>query len=156
VSYYDTEWGLPVHDEAGLFERMSLDGFQAGLSWLTILKKRERVREACAGLDAETVAGYGEAEIDRLLADAGLIGDRGEIAACVTNAARVLGLRDEGGLGRFIWFVRPADTPRPRTVAEILTAGPGSAALWRALERRGFRFVGLTTMYALREAIGMV
>ncbi|QUL79497.1 DNA-3-methyladenine glycosylase I [Brevibacterium sp. SMBL_HHYL_HB1] len=156
VSYYDTEWGLPVHDEAGLFERMSLEGFQAGLSWLTILKKRERFREAFAGFDPETVAGYGEAEIDRLLADAGIIRHRGKIEACINNAARVLELRDEGGLDAFIWSFKPADTPRPRTVAEIPTAGPESAALSKALKRRGFRFVGPTTMYALMEAIGMV
>ncbi|WP_426937118.1 DNA-3-methyladenine glycosylase I [Brevibacterium sp. LE-L] len=156
LSYYDTEWGLPIHDEAGLFERMSLEGFQAGLSWLTILKKRERFREVFAGFDSETVAAFGEAKIDALLGDAGIIRHRGKIEACISNAARVIELREDGGLDAFLWSFRPAQTPRPRTVAEVPTTGPESAALSKALKKKGFRFVGPTTMYALMEAVGMV
>src|SRR5699024_5562048 len=131
-------------------------GFQAGLSWLTILKKRERFREAFAGFDPETVAGYGQDEIDGLLADAGIIPHPGKTEACITTAPRVLELRDEGGRDASHSSFQPADTPRPRSVAVIPTAGPESAALSKALKRRGFRFVGPTTMYALKEAIGMV
>lgn len=156
LHYYDTEWGLPIHDEAGLFERMSLEGFQAGLSWLTILKKRERFREVFAGFDPEAVARFGEPEIAELLADPGIIRHRGKIEACINNAARVIELREDGGLDEFLWSFKPAETPRPRTIAEIPTTGPESVALSKALKKKGFRFVGPTTMYALMEAIGMV
>ncbi|WP_210603183.1 DNA-3-methyladenine glycosylase I [Brevibacterium oceani] len=156
LSYYDTEWGLPIHDEAGLFERMSLEGFQAGLSWLTILKKRDRFREVFAGFDPEAVARFGEPEIEELLRDAGIIRHRGKIEACINNAARVIELREDGGLDEFLWSFQPAETPRPRTLVEIPTTGPESVALSKALKKRGFRFVGPTTMYALMEAIGMV
>ncbi|WP_166973532.1 DNA-3-methyladenine glycosylase I [Brevibacterium atlanticum] len=156
LSYYDCEWGMPIHDEAGLFERMSLEGFQAGLSWLTILKKRDRFREVFAGFDPEAVARFGEPEIEALLADAGIIRHRGKIEACINNAARVIELREDGGLDEFLWSFQPDETPRPRTLAEIPTTGPESVALSKALKKRGFRFVGPTTMYALMEAIGMV
>ena len=156
LDYYDTEWGLPIHDEAGLFERMSLEGFQAGLSWLMILRKRERFREVFAGFDPEAVSRFGEAEIAQLLADPGIIRHRGKIEACINNAARVIELREGGGLDEFIWSFRPDETPRPRTVAEIPTTGTESVALSKALKKKGFRFVGPTTMYALMEAIGMV
>src|SRR5699024_1293023 len=118
--------------------------------------RRERFREAFGGVDPENVAGYGESELDGLLADAGIIRQRGKSEACINNAARVLALRDDGGRDSFISSFNPADTARPRTRPEIPTAGPESAALSRALKRRGFRFVGPTTMYALMEAIGMV
>ena len=156
LDYYDTEWGLPVRDESGLFERLSLEGFQAGLSWLTILKKRERFREVFAKFDAETVAGFGDTEIETLLSDPGIIRHRGKIEACIGNARAVLSMREEGGIADFIWGFRPEDTPRPRTVAEIPTTGEESVALSKALKKKGFRFVGPTTMYALMEAIGMV
>lgn len=156
LDYYDTEWGLPVRDESGMFERMSLEGFQAGLSWLTILKKRERFREVFAGFDAEAVAGFGEAEVATLLTDPGIIRHRGKIEACIGNAEAVLAMREEGGIADFVWSFRPEDTPRPRTVAEIPTTGPESVALSKALKKKGFRFVGPTTMYALMEAVGMV
>lgn len=156
LKYYDTEWGLPVRDESGLFERLSLEGFQAGLSWLTILKKRERFREVFSGFDAEVVAGFGATEIDGLLADPGIIRHRGKIEACIGNAQAILAMRDEGGIADFIWGFQPAETPRPVTIAEVPTTAPESTALSKALKAKGFRFVGPTTMYALMEAIGMV
>lgn len=156
LSYYDTEWGMPVRDESGLFERLSLEGFQAGLSWLTILKKRERFREVFAHFDAEAVAQFGEAEIESLLQDPGIIRHRGKIEACIGNAKATLAMRDEGGLADFIWSFQPEETPRPTSLAEVPTTGPESVALSKALKKKGFRFVGPTTMYALMEAIGMV
>ncbi|MCI4010349.1 DNA-3-methyladenine glycosylase I [Brevibacterium sp. ZH18] len=156
LSYYDTEWGMPVRDESGLFERLSLEGFQAGLSWLTILKKRERFREVFAHFDAEAVAQFGEAEIEALLQDPGIIRHRGKIEACIGNAKATLAMRDEGGLADFIWSFQPEETPRPTSLAEVPTTGPESVALSKALKKKGFRFVGPTTMYALMEAIGMV
>ncbi|RBP65478.1 DNA-3-methyladenine glycosylase I [Brevibacterium sanguinis] len=156
LEYYDTEWGLPVIDEAGVFERLSLEGFQAGLSWLTILRKRERFREVFAGFDPDAVAAYDEDDIARLLEDPGIIRHRGKIEACIGNARATIALRAEGGLSEFIWSFRPEETPRPLTVAEVPTTAPESVALSKALKKRGFRFVGPTTMYALMEAIGMV
>lgn len=156
LTYYDTEWGLPVRDESGLFERLSLEGFQAGLSWLTILRKRERFREVFAGFDAEAVAGFGETEVEALLADPGIIRHRGKIEACIGNARAIVDLRADGGIVDFIWGFQPEDTPRPATIAEVPTTAPESVALSKALKKRGFRFVGPTTMYALMEAIGMV
>ncbi|SMX76174.1 DNA-3-methyladenine glycosylase I [Brevibacterium aurantiacum] len=156
LSYYDTEWGMPVRDESGMFERLSLEGFQAGLSWLTILKKRERFREVFKQFDAEAVAEFGEPEIESLLDDPGIIRHRGKIEACIGNARATLALRDEGGLVDFIWSFQPEDTPRPRTLSEAPTTGPESTALSKALKKKGFRFVGPTTMYALMEAVGMV
>ncbi|MCM1011535.1 MULTISPECIES: DNA-3-methyladenine glycosylase I [unclassified Brevibacterium] len=156
LKYYDTEWGLPVRDESGLFERLSLEGFQAGLSWLTILKKRERFREVFADFDVDTVAGYGDAEVTALLDDPGIIRHRGKIEACIGNARAIIALRDSGGISELIWSFRPAQTPTPQTIAEVPTTSPESTALSKALKRRGFRFVGPTTMYALMEAVGMV
>lgn len=155
-TYYDTEWGMPVTDERGVFERLSLEAFQSGLSWLTILRKRERFREVFAGFDAEAVAGFGDTEIEALLSDPGIIRHRGKIEACIGNAQAILEMRSDGGIADFIWSFQPADTPRPATVAEVPTTGPESVALSKALKKRGFRFVGPTTMYALMEAIGMV
>lgn len=156
LTYYDTEWGLPVRDESGMFERLSLEGFQAGLSWLTILKKRERFREVFKHFDAEAVAEFGEPEIEALLDDPGIIRHRGKIEACIGNAKATLAMRDDGGLSDFIWSFQPETTPRPRTLSEVPTTSPESLALSKALKKKGFRFVGPTTMYALMEAIGMV
>ncbi|MCF2574003.1 DNA-3-methyladenine glycosylase I [Brevibacterium sp. UCMA 11754] len=155
-TYYDTEWGLPVRDESGMFERLSLEGFQAGLSWLTILKKRERFRQVFKDFDAEVVAEFGETDIESLLADAGIIRHRGKIEACIGNAKATLAMREEGGLGDFIWSFQPETTPHPRALSEIPTTSPESLALSKALKKKGFRFVGPTTMYALMEAVGMV
>ncbi|WP_377641767.1 DNA-3-methyladenine glycosylase I [Oryzobacter terrae] len=156
--YYDTEWGMPVRDERGLFERLSLEAFQSGLSWATILRKRPAFREAFHGFDPEVVAAYEDADVERLMADAGIVRNRAKVLATVTNARATVALRDdpEGDLAAFVWSFRPADTPRPRTYADVPTSSPESLALSRALKRKGFAFVGPTTMYALMEAVGIV
>lgn len=156
--YYDTEWGMPVRDERGLFERLSLEAFQSGLSWATILRKRPAFREAFHGFDPEVVARYGDADVERLMADAGIVRNRAKVLATITNARATLGLREdpEGDLAAFVWSFQPADTPRPRTYADVPTTSPESLALSTALKRKGFAFVGPTTMYALMEAVGIV
>lgn len=154
--YYDTEWGMPVSGENAHFERLALEGFQAGLSWATILRKRPAFREVFADFDVDTVAGYGEAEVDRLLADARIIRHRGKIEATIGNARATQSLRAEGGLVDFLWSYKPASTPRPQTIADVPTTSPESVAMSKALRAKGFRFVGPTTMYALMEAIGIV
>lgn len=154
--YYDTEWGLPVRDEHGMFERLSLEAFQSGLSWATILRKRPAFRSAFHGFDPEVVAAYGEADTARLLSDAGIVRNRAKVRATIGNAAATLRLREQGGLADLIWSFRPASTPRPRTLAEVPTQSPESVALAKALRRAGFRFVGPTTMFALMEATGIV
>jgi DNA-3-methyladenine glycosylase I len=157
-AYYDTEWGMPVRDEQGLFERISLEAFQSGLSWATILRKRPAFRAAFDDFDPEAVAGYGEADVERLMADAGIVRNRAKVLATLTNARATLALRDdpEGDLAAFVWSFRPADTPRPHTYAEVPTRSAESLALSKALKRKGFAFVGPTTMYALMEAVGIV
>jgi len=154
--YYDTEWGMPVRDEHGLFERLSLECFQSGLSWATILRKREAFRAAFSGFDPDAVTAFGPADIDRLLADSGIVRNRAKILATINNAAATIALRADGGLANFIWSFRPATTPAPRTIAEIPTTSAASAALSKALRQRGFAFVGPTTMHALMEATGMI
>ncbi|MCE1180538.1 MAG: DNA-3-methyladenine glycosylase I [Micrococcales bacterium] len=154
--YYDTEWGMPVRDEQGLFERVSLEAFQSGLSWLTILRKREAFRAAFSGFDPDAVAAYGDAEIVRLMADAGIVRNRAKILATIGNAQATVALREEGGLVGLIWSFQPDDTPRPRTISEVPTTSPESVALAKALRAKGFRFVGPTTAFALMEAVGMV
>ena len=156
--YYDTEWGMPVRDERGLFERLSLEAFQSGLSWATILRKRPAFRAAFDDFDPEAVAGYGEADVERLMADAGIVRNRAKVLATLTNARATLALRDdpEGDLAAFVWSFQPADTPRPHTYAEVPTTSPESLALSKALKRKGYAFVGPTTMYALMEAVGIV
>ncbi|PMB99137.1 DNA-3-methyladenine glycosylase I [Brevibacterium luteolum] len=154
--YYDSEWGMPVRDEAGLFERISLEAFQAGLSWATVLRKREAFREVFADFDPDTVARYTQADVSRLLDDARIIRNAAKIQATITNAQATIDLRADGGLPDLIWSFQPAETPRPCTFADIPTSSPESAALATALKARGFRFVGPTSAYALMEAIGMV
>jgi DNA-3-methyladenine glycosylase I len=154
--YYDTEWGMPVRDERGLFERISLEAFQSGLSWATILRKRPAFRTAFDDFDPDTVACYSEADVARLMADAGIVRNRRKIEATITNAQATVGVRDEGGLVDLVWSFRPSQTPAPTTYADVPTTSPESVALAKALRRRGFTFVGPTTMYALMEAIGMV
>ncbi|HET7822671.1 MAG TPA: DNA-3-methyladenine glycosylase I [Ornithinibacter sp.] len=156
--YYDIEWGMPVRDERGMFERLSLEAFQSGLSWATILRKRPAFRAAFDDFDPEVVAGYGEADVERLMADAGIVRNRAKVLATLTNARATLALRDdpEGDLAAFVWSFRPADTPRPHTYAEVPTTSPESLAMSKALKRKGFTFVGPTTMYALMEAVGVV
>lgn len=155
-AYYDTEWGMPVRDERGVYERLTLEAFQSGLSWATILRKRPAFRHAFDDFDPERVAAYGDDDRARLLADAGIVRNRLKIDAAITNAQATLALRDEGGLAEFVWSFRPAATPAPTTLAEIPTTSPESVALSRGLKAKGFRFVGPTTMHALMEAIGIV
>lgn len=156
-AYYDTEWGMPVTDERGVFERLSLEAFQSGLSWATVLRKRPAFREAFAGFDPEAVAGFGELEVERLMSDAGIIRNRAKILATIGNARATLALREEGtDLAELVWGFRPAQTPAPRAIADIPTASAESVALSKELKRRGFRWVGPTTMFALMEAIGLV
>lgn len=154
--YYDAEWGLPVRDERGLFERLSLEAFQSGLSWATILRKRPAFRTAFEDFEPERVARYDDADVARLMADAGIVRNRAKILATINNARATLELRAEGGLAALLWSFQPARTPRPRSLAEIPTQTPESVALAKALRRAGFRFVGPTTMFALMEAVGIV
>ncbi len=154
--YYDHEWGMPVRDEQGLYERICLEGFQAGLSWATILRKRPAFRTAFAGFNPDAVAQFTEADVERLLQDAGIVRNRLKIRAAVTNAHATLSLRQDGGLVDFVWQFQPEVTPRPRTHADIPTQSAESIALSKALRKKGFAFVGPTTMFALMEAIGMV
>lgn len=154
--YYDTEWGMPVTDEIGVFERLALEGFQAGLSWATILRKRPAFREAFAGFDPDRVADFGEADVERLMTDARIVRNRAKIEATIRNAAATVALRPDGGLARLVWSFRPEATPAPEALADIPTTSPESIALSKELKRRGFAFVGPTTMFALMEAIGIV
>jgi DNA-3-methyladenine glycosylase I len=155
-AYYDHEWGMPVTDEHGLYERVVLEGFQAGLSWDTILRKREGLRAAFDGFVPDVVAEYGEDDRERLLADAGIIRNRAKIASAITNARATIELRADGGLAALIWSFKPDATPAPRRIDEIPTQSPESVALSKALKKRGFTFVGPTTMYAMMESIGII
>ena len=154
--YYDTEWGMPIRDEQGLFERISLEAFQSGLSWATILRKRPAFREGFRNFDPERVASLTEADVDKLLANPGIIRNQRKIRATIANAQATLLLREKGGLVDFVWGFRPAVTPRPETLEEVPTQSAESVALATALKKEGFSFVGPTTMFALMEAIGMV
>lgn len=154
--YYDTEWGMPVRDEQGLFERISLEGFQAGLSWATILRKRPAFRDAFAQFAPEVVATFTGDDVERLMLNEGIIRNRAKIQATIRNAQATLGLREEGGLVDFVWSFRPESTPAPRSLAEIPSSSPESIALSKALRKKGFSFVGPTTMFALMEAVGMI
>jgi DNA-3-methyladenine glycosylase I len=153
VAYHDEEWGRPVHDDRLLFEKLCLEGFQAGLSWITILRKRERFREVFAGFDPGVVARYGDDDVARLLNDAGIIRHRGKIEATIANARAMEGVNSLAGL---VWSYAPAPRPAPRAPADIPAATPESAALSKELKRRGFRFVGPTTVYAFMQAMGLV
>lgn len=155
-SYYDTEWGMPVRDERGLFERISLEAFQAGLSWVTILRKREAFRSSFADFDPDAVARFSDDDVERLMADTGIVRNRLKIRATITNAQATIDLRADEGLADFVWSFRPDATPEPASDADVPTSSPESVALSKALRTRGFSFVGPTTMYALMEAIGMV
>ena len=154
-TYYDTEWGMPLFDEASLFERLCLEGFQVGLSWRLILSKREAFRDAFFGVDPDKVAAMDS--IDHLMDNASLIRNRQKLNAAITNAKATVALRDEGThLGELIWSYKPEATPRPRTAEEVPTFSPESKALARDLKKRGFTFVGPVTMYALMESVGIV
>lgn len=152
--YHDTEWGQPVRDDDGLYERLTLEAFQSGLSWLTILRKREGFRRAFDGFVVEKVAAYRESDVDRLLADPGIVRNRAKIEAAIHNARAAIDLSD--GLSALLWSYAPPPRPRPRTAAEVPASTPESKAMARDLKRRGFRFVGPTTAYAMMQATGMV
>jgi DNA-3-methyladenine glycosylase I len=154
--YYDTEWGSPVTDERGIFERISLEAFQSGLSWLTILRKRPAFRAAFADFDPDAVSEYTDADVERLLADPGIVRNGAKIRATITNARATVRMREEAGLVDLVWSFRPEAMPEPRTYAELPNTSPESVALSKALRRRGFVFVGPTTMFALMQAIGIV
>ncbi len=154
IAYHDDEWGRPVHGDDLVFERLSLEAFQSGLSWLTILRKRENFRKAFAGFSIEAVAAFGEADVERLLADAGIIRNRAKIESTIANARAAAALT--GGLSELVWRYADPDSPVPRTLADVPATTPGSKALAKELKRQGFRFVGPTTAYAMMQAIGLV
>jgi DNA-3-methyladenine glycosylase I len=156
--YHDEEWGVPVRDERGLFERISLEAFQSGLSWITILRKREAFRDAFAGFDPEAVARFGEADVDRLLADAGIVRNRAKIEATIANARATLALREAGApLQELIWSFAPSPrATRVSSLVELPAQTAESKALAKALKAAGFRFVGPTTSYAAMQACGVV
>ncbi len=154
--YHDEEWGRPLHGDRALFEKMSLEGFQAGLSWITILRKRPRFREVFAGFDPMVVADFGADDIERLMADAGIIRNRAKIEATISNARLVLSMED-GELDALLWSFAPASgRPRPASFADVPAVTAESETMSKSLRKRGFRFVGPTTMYALMQSAGMV
>ena len=162
-SYYDAEWGLPVHDEAGVFERLVLEGFQAGLSWRTVLAKRGAFRAAFAGFSPDRVAAFTGDDIERLSTNPEIIRNRRKIESAISNARATVAMRSSGDsshgpthLGELVWSYRPTCDPRPRSQGEVPTQLPESVALAKDLKDRGFRFVGPTTMLALMAAIGIV
>jgi DNA-3-methyladenine glycosylase I len=156
LEYHDQEWGRPISGESAWFERLSLEAFQSGLSWATILRKRPAFRAAFADFDADAVAAYDDADRARLMADAGIVRNRLKVDAAITNAAATVALREEGGLAAFIEGFRPEVGPAPVTTEDMVATSAESVALSKALKKKGFVFVGPTTMYALMEAIGIV
>ncbi len=161
LAYHDEEWGHPVDNDHRLFEKICLEGFQSGLSWLTILRKRENFRTAFAGFDFETVAKFGEQDVERLVNDAGIIRHRGKINSTINNAKRAIELRDEfGSLARYFWSFEPSAEQRPAVMDwATLKANPTtetSTRLSKDLKKRGWTFVGPTTVYAFMQAMGMV
>jgi DNA-3-methyladenine glycosylase I len=156
-AYHDTEWGFPVADERRLFEKLSLEGFQAGLSWLTILRKREAFRAAFAGFDYERVASFGDDDVARLLADASIVRNRGKIEAVINNARRAVELAADGGsLAQLVWSFEPEVHDPDVHRGGLVSITGESRALARELKRRGWRFVGPTTVYAFMQAMGLV
>ncbi len=154
--YHDWEWGRPVRDGVALFERLSLEAFQSGLSWLIILRKRENFRRAFCGFDVEKVAGYTDADVRRLMADAGIVRNRAKIEATIANARAAAELGSPDELSGLLWSFAPQPRPRPADGSQIPSATAESKAMAHELNRRGFRFVGPTTAYALMQATGMV
>lgn len=154
--YHDQEWGRPTRDGVALFERMSLEAFQSGLSWLIILRKRDNFRRAFSGFDVEKVARYTDADVARLMADSGIVRNRAKIDATIANARAAADLGSPEDLSELLWSFAPPRRPRPADASEIPSASDESKAMARELKRRGFRFVGPTTAYALMQATGMV
>jgi DNA-3-methyladenine glycosylase I len=154
LAYHDEEWGRPVRGDTVIFERLCLEGFQSGLSWLTILRKRENFRAAFAGFDASSVAAFGEQDVARLLADPGIVRNRAKINAVISNARAVLGLPE--GLTALVWKYAGEEGPAPRTLAEVPSVTPASKALSAELKRHGLTFTGPVTAYATMQACGIV
>ena len=152
--YHDTEWGRPLRDSAALFERISLEAFQSGLSWLIILRKRENFRRAFHGFDVERIARYTKRDVDRLMADTGIVRNRAKVEATIANAHATADL--DVDLGELLWSFAPPSRPRPADLSQVPAVTPESTAMAKELKRRGFRFVGPTTAYALMQATGMV
>lgn len=155
MTYHDEEWGVPLHGDRELYERVALEGFQAGLSWITILNKRDRFREVFASFDPEVVASFDETDVERLMADAGIIRNRQKIMAAIHNARLVLEMQP-GEFDDLLWSFAPEAGPLPETEADVPSTSPESIAMSKELRRRGFKFVGPTTMYALMQSTGMV
>lgn len=155
-AYHDEEWGQPVHGEQALFERIMLEAFQSGLSWITILRKREGFRTAFAGFDPDIVAAFTAEDVERLMQNAGIVRNRQKINAAITNARATIALRESGGLDAFIWSFAPLAGLPPATIHDVPATTPESVALAKALKKAGFVFVGPTTAYAAMQAIGMV
>lgn len=158
-AYHDDEWGRPVHGDVALYERVTLEAFQSGLSWLTILRKREGFRAAFAGFDPAVVAAYDEPEVERLMQDPGIVRNQAKIRATITNARALVALQDahgEGALDSLVWSHRPAAHTRPDAASPLASTTPESVALATALKRAGFVFVGPTTAYAAMQAVGVV
>lgn len=154
--YHDVEWGVPVRDEGGLFERLSLEAFQAGLSWSTILNKRDRFREVFHGFDVDRVAALTNDDLEILISDTGIVRNRAKVLVTRRNALATIELREDDGLESFVEQFRPERDPEPVSAADVPAISPESAALSKALRKRGFGFVGPTTMHALMEATGLV
>jgi DNA-3-methyladenine glycosylase I len=156
-AYHDEEWGRPVRDDRGLYERISLEAFQSGLAWITILRKREAFRAAFAGFDPQVVARFGEDDVARLMADAGIVRNRLKVAATIANARALVALQTGGGtLTELVWSHAPPPRPAPEGRGDVPALTPESTALAKALKREGFRFVGPTTAYAAMQACGLV
>ncbi len=159
IAYHDTEWGRPLHGDRPMFEKICLEGFQAGLSWLTILKRRPAFRAAFSDFEPDRVASFDDSDVERLMVDAGIIRNRAKIVASIENARATIALVDgaPGALDELVWSFAPtAPRARPRTYADLPAVTPESTALSAALRQRGFRFVGPTTMYALMQSAGLV
>ena len=156
-AYHDEEWGFPVTEERVLFERLCLEGFQSGLAWITILRKREAFRAAFAGFEPDAIARFGADDVARLMNDAGIVRNRAKIEATIANARATVDLRDAGTpLDAVVWSHRPAARPAPASFADVPALVPEAAALAKALKKAGFRFVGPTTIYAGMQACGLV
>jgi len=156
-AYHDDEWGRPVVDDVRLYEKLCLEGFQSGLSWITILRKREAFRRAFKGFDPKKVARFGDADVQRLLGDAGIVRHRGKIEAAIANAKATLAVQRElGSLATLVWSFEPTRTRAVASFAEVPPSTPESTALSKELRRRGFRFVGPTTCYAAMQSLGIV
>lgn len=154
IAYHDEEWGRPVHGDDKVFERVTLEAFQSGLAWITILRKRENFRKAFDGFAIAKVAAYTESDVERLLADEGIVRNRAKVEAAISNARAALEV--PGGLSDLVWKFHDPDSPVPKTMADVPAITPGSKALAKELKKHGFRFVGPTTAYALMQAIGLV